>query len=167
MFVLGGPVAEFVHRCRCLAGAINISCVIRHYGSVLNVLRAMGGGDFETISPSVSDETLLSLVADTAGLIATPERWARLDAVAKALLERQKISGDELSDIYFAVRKPSRVDLPYARKLLGASGSLEDIRFPGNMSFHSRLACMLKDPPGSVAPLLAAGPEFWALRRRA
>ena len=50
---------------------------ISHFDTVLNVLRAMGEGDFETIDPSVSDETLLSLVADTAGLIATPRRKCR------------------------------------------------------------------------------------------
>ena len=35
MHCLGGPVAEFVHRSRGLAGAVNISCAIGAYGSFL------------------------------------------------------------------------------------------------------------------------------------
>ena len=129
-------MAEFVHRCRGLAGALNISCAIGAYGSVLAVLRRMGGQDFSDISntdPAVTDDMLLSLVTDTAGLVTMPKMWARVEAVAKALLERQKISGDELSDICYAVRKPSRVDVSWARERLGASGSVEDIVLGGHL----------------------------------
>ena len=50
--MLGGPVAEFVHRCRGLAGALFMDYAISQFDTVLNVLRAMGEGDFETIDPS-------------------------------------------------------------------------------------------------------------------
>ena len=170
MHMLGGPVAEFVHRSRGLAGALNISCAIRAYGSVLAVLRRMGGQDFSDISntdPAVTDDMLLSLVTDTAGLVTMPKIWARVEALAKALMERQKISRDDLSDIYFAVRKPSRVDVSGARELLGASGRSLRISSSGDTFLGRPSSCILKDRPRSVAPLLAVGPEFWTLRRRA
>ena len=96
---------------------------------MLEILRLMGGqrdfADLDTyitaITPAQREAFLTGIVEDTATMLADPMMWARVTAIAKALLERGGLNKEAIDQIvYDSTLAPSRADLSGARDFLGA-----------------------------------------------
>ena len=96
---------------------------------LLETLRLMGGhrdfAELDTgiaaIKPAQRETFLAGIVEDTATMLTDPMMWARVTAIARALLERRHLDKEAIDEIvYGRTLAPSRADLFVARHFLGA-----------------------------------------------
>ena len=127
MFCVAGPIAELIRRCRG-NGWLGVHMAVKERG-LLEILRLMGGQrDFAhldtyiaAINPAHREAFLTGIVEDTATLLTDPMMWARVTAIAKALLDRGRLNKEAIDEIvYDSTLAPSRADLSGARHFLGA-----------------------------------------------